>query len=152
MDYGIAIVGGGLVGASIAFGLERQGQRVAVQDEGDRDFRASRGNFGLVWVQGKGWDYPAYANWTQQAANLWPSFDEDLRESCGIDLGYARPGGIEFCFSDDEMANLEACMQQIGRHPNGVFKVGYYRVRSPVKPVTLGQISNQPAVVNSHKN
>ena len=52
-DFEFAIVGGGLVGMALAYGLARRGPRVAVLDEGDRAFRASRGNFGLVWQQGK---------------------------------------------------------------------------------------------------
>ena len=46
----IAVVGGGLVGAAIAWGLARLGKHVTVLDEGDNAFRASRGNFALVWV------------------------------------------------------------------------------------------------------
>ena len=53
-DYDVAVVGGGLVGAATAWGLAREGCRVAVLDEGDRAVRASRGNFALVWVQSKG--------------------------------------------------------------------------------------------------
>ena len=53
-DHDIAVIGGGVVGMSVAFGLVRRGRRVIVFDEGDHAFRASRGNFGLVWVQGKG--------------------------------------------------------------------------------------------------
>ena len=57
----VSVIGGGLVGLSISYGLARAGLRVAVCDEGDQSYRASRGNFGLVWVQGKGVDAPAYA-------------------------------------------------------------------------------------------
>jgi len=38
---------------------------VLVLDEGDVALRASRGNFGLVWVQGKGLGMPAYADWAR---------------------------------------------------------------------------------------
>ncbi|HSG56041.1 MAG TPA: FAD-dependent oxidoreductase, partial [Paracoccaceae bacterium] len=48
-DY--AIIGGGIVGLSVAWGLLRRGRRVIVLDGDDGSFRASRGNFGLVWVQ-----------------------------------------------------------------------------------------------------
>jgi glycine/D-amino acid oxidase-like deaminating enzyme len=40
------VVGGGLVGAAIGYGLTRAGLGVAHVDEGDVAFRASRGNFG----------------------------------------------------------------------------------------------------------
>ena len=66
------IVGGGLVGAAIACGLASTGRRVLVLDGGDDDLRASRGNFGLIWVQGKGADCAAYARWSGLAARRWP--------------------------------------------------------------------------------
>ena len=62
------IIGGGLVGSAIAFGLQRLGAKTLLIDEGDTAFRAARGNFGLVWVQGKGADYPSYAQWTWRSA------------------------------------------------------------------------------------
>jgi hypothetical protein len=36
--------------------------------------RASRANFALIWVQGKGVGAPHYARWTMQSARLWPAF------------------------------------------------------------------------------
>ena len=53
------VIGGGVVGMAVAYGLARAGERVRLLDEGDDAFRAARGNFGLVWVQGKGLDHPA---------------------------------------------------------------------------------------------
>ena len=78
--YDWIIVGGGLVGASLAYGLiQKQPQlRILVLDGADTDHRASVGNFGLIWVQGKGHDFPTYANWTLQAADLWPPFAQQL--------------------------------------------------------------------------
>ena len=44
--YDAIVIGGGLVGSAIAYGLVRARLRVALLDEGDVAFRASRGNFG----------------------------------------------------------------------------------------------------------
>ncbi len=44
-EHDIAVIGGGLVGSAIAYGLARLGRRVALLDEGDVAYRASRGNF-----------------------------------------------------------------------------------------------------------
>ena len=49
------VIGGGLLGMAVAYGLARLGQDVCVLDEGDTALRASRGNFGLLWVQSKGY-------------------------------------------------------------------------------------------------
>lgn len=53
MDAYFTIIGGG-GGLSIAWGLAHHRHRVIVLDAGALDFRDSRGNFGLVWGQGKG--------------------------------------------------------------------------------------------------
>jgi glycine/D-amino acid oxidase-like deaminating enzyme len=120
IDYLIA--GGGLVGAAVACGLARCGNKVAVLDEGDSAFRASRGNFGLVWVQGKGAAHPAYAQWTGYAADLWPEFDQSLRGDTGVDTGYCRPGGMEFCLSEDEWQARSREMANVRKHTSDRFE------------------------------
>lgn len=102
-----AVVGGGLVGMAIAWGLRRHGGQVTVFDEGDIAFRAARGNFGLVWVQGKGVRMPDYARWTRRSAALWPDFARELEDSTGVPIELSRPGGIEFCLTEDELEKLD---------------------------------------------
>ena len=74
------VIGGGLVGTAIAYGLGRDGLKVALIDEGDVAYRASRGNFGLVWVQSKGLGAPHYQRWTRASAAEWPSLAAALQE------------------------------------------------------------------------
>lgn len=100
---GTAVVGGGLVGLAIAYGLVRRGEAVTLFDEGDVARPASVGNFGLVWVQSKGVGAPAYTAWTARSARLWPRFAATLAEKTGIDVGYVRPGGLHLCLGDAEV-------------------------------------------------
>ncbi len=102
MDSEIAVIGGGLVGMSVALGLQRLGRRVTVFDEGDRAFRASRGNFGLVWVQGKGLKMPNYARWTRLSASLWADFADELGDEAGIDVQLRQPGGLDIYLTEQE--------------------------------------------------
>jgi len=44
----VLVIGGGLVGSAVVFGIAETGARVIMLDEGDRAFRAARGNAGLV--------------------------------------------------------------------------------------------------------
>ena len=97
------VVGGGLVGCAVAYGLLRQGLSVAVVDGGDDTFRASRGNFGLVWVQGKGYGLADYACWSFGSARLWPGLRDALRDETGIDVELRQDGGFHICLSDEEM-------------------------------------------------
>lgn len=111
----IAVVGGGMVGAAIAYGLARRRLSVVVLDEGDIAFRAARGNFGLVWVQGKGWDMPSYAALTRRSSDAWPAFAQELAEATGVDLEHRRPGGVDICFDDREMAARETKLSGVDR-------------------------------------
>jgi hydrogen cyanide synthase HcnC len=86
MGYDLIVIGGGLVGATIAWGTARAGASVALLDQGDIAFRAARGNFGLVWVQSKGAGMPAYAHWTRTSAELWPELSAALADATGIDV------------------------------------------------------------------
>ena len=103
-----AIVGGGVVGLSIAFGLLKLGKRVRVFDEGDDALRASRGNFGLVWIQGKGLSQPEYARWSRRSASLWGSHADELQQITDQPLGLLQTGGYSF-FSDPALME-EKCL------------------------------------------
>ncbi|KNX43114.1 Hydrogen cyanide synthase subunit HcnC precursor [Roseovarius tolerans] len=100
-DY--VIIGGGVVGLSVAWGLLRRGLRVTVLDGDDGSFRASRGNFGLVWVQSKGMNQPRYAQWSQTSAAAWGDFAAELGEATGQNLGLEQKGGYDFHFSEESL-------------------------------------------------
>ena len=100
-DY--VIIGGGVVGLSIAWGLLRRGLTVAVLDGDDGAFRASRGNFGLVWVQSKGMNQPRYARWSQQSAAIWADFADELAENTGTNVPLEQNGGYDFHFSEESL-------------------------------------------------
>ncbi|MBL8344401.1 MAG: FAD-binding oxidoreductase [Rubrivivax sp.] len=112
-----AVVGGGLVGACIAWGLARQGQRVVVLDEGDMAVRASRGNFALVWVQGKGLGLPPYSRWTLASSEAWPTLQAELAEETGETVCFERPGGFHVCLSENEMAARAALLARFHAQP-----------------------------------
>lgn len=108
MDADYAIIGGGVVGLSLAWGLLKRGHKVVVLDGGDGGFRASRGNFGLVWVQSKGISQPRYAEWSQTSAAAWSDFAAELGDSTGCDLALQQRGGLDFHFSEDSLARTVA--------------------------------------------
>ncbi|MGO3455583.1 MAG: NAD(P)/FAD-dependent oxidoreductase [Marinomonadaceae bacterium] len=118
----IAIIGGGMVGASLGYGLARAGKEVAILDKGDRDFRAARGNFGLLWVQGKGAEFPEYAKWTQFSAQQWPELAQELKEVTGVDVCLQQKGGIHYCLTEQEFMEYEIELKQQANLSNGQFE------------------------------
>jgi len=110
MERSTIVIGGGVAGTAIAWGLARRGAEVLVLDQGDDAYRAARGNFGLIWVQGKGANCPPYAAWTRRSALAWPAFAKDLQDETGIDLQFSQRGGLHLALCE---AELEAAAKEI---------------------------------------
>lgn len=115
----IAVIGGGLVGASIAWGLARCGLRPLVLDGEDLDLRASRANFALVWLQGKGVGAPHYALWSRASALAWPELAQSLLTDAGINVGLRQRGAFTFALSRDELDTYRQEMETVARETNG---------------------------------
>ncbi|MCB9957565.1 MAG: FAD-binding oxidoreductase [Rhodospirillaceae bacterium] len=143
-DY--AVIGGGVVGLSVAYGLLRRGLRVAVLDGGDGSYRASRGNFGLVWVQSKGMNQPVYARWSQRSAAQWADHAAELAELTGRHLGLRQDGGYDLHFSDEtldqQVANYEILKAKLdGDYPYEVLGANALKREEPqIGPKVAGAI------------
>ncbi len=107
------VVGAGLVGASIAWGLAKAGANVTVFDAGEDRLHASAGNFGLVWVQGKGATAPDYARLTRRSADAWAAFAEELAPEDL--LQHRQCGGVKIALSEKELSCFATAL---GRHHN----------------------------------
>lgn len=143
-DYEVAVIGGGLVGVAIGWGLARLGQRVAVLDEGDVAYRASRGNFALVWVQSKGLGMPEYAAWTRRSSDGWFDFAQLLKGETGLDPAFQRSGGFHLCLSEAELAARAGTLNRLHNQPRMV-QVPYEIVQRGALEKLLPQIG--PEVV-----
>lgn len=139
----VLVLGGGLVGSAVAYGLAREGARVTVLDEDDSGLRASRGNFGLVWVQGKGYGLSPYARWSRSSATRWPGLAEALLLETGVNVALRQPGGFHFCFNDNELAErdkrLSTLQTELGDYPYQMLDAAEVRARIPqVGPAVIG--------------
>lgn len=143
-DYDFAIVGGGLVGTALAWGLARLGQRIAVLDQGDHAYRASRGNFALIWVQGKGLCMPQYAAWTRRSADCWPGFAAELAAASGVDVAFRRPGGFDLALSEAELEARASRLRRLHAQP-GMVPYPYEILERPALERLLPQLG--PEVV-----
>ncbi len=109
----VCVLGGGIVGLAVALGLQRNGLSVTILDEGDIALRASRGNFGLVWVQGKGDTLPEYAAISRLSAQLWPDHAQGLKDATGIDVQLQQHGGLYLCLSEQELKDRHAMLTRM---------------------------------------
>lgn len=145
-DGEYAVVGGGIVGLAVAYGLAKLGKEVVVLDEGDDAIRASRGNFGLVWVQGKGASNPAYAHWTRRSANLWSEFAAELEDLTGLALSLVQQGGFSYYLTEAALNEKVRILNQLkaalgGDYPFDVLGHNALRNEEPgIGPDVVGAI------------
>lgn len=116
-EFDVAVVGGGVVGSAIAWGLAGSGTRVCVLDEGDVAYRASRGNFALVWIHSKGLGMAPYSAWSMRSANAWEDFARSLREQTGVDVAFKRSGGFNLVLSEAEWNTRRNTLQRLQNQP-----------------------------------
>ncbi len=114
----VIVVGGGMFGSAIAYGLRRRGLDTLILDGHDDVLRAARGNFGLVWVQSKGMGLQRYTEWSRESSRLYAGFAEDLNDSAGISISHQNQGGLQLLLSDEEAEtrrrNIDRMRQQAG--------------------------------------
>lgn len=146
MESDYVIIGGGVVGLSVAWGLLRRGRSVTVIDGDDGSFRASRGNFGLVWVQSKGMKQPQYARWSQTSAAIWADFAAELGDNTGHTVPLEQKGGYDLHFSEETLhATLDTYetlkTQLDGNYPYDVLGHNALRKEEPhIGPKVVGAI------------
>ena len=96
----VAVIGGGIVGASIAFHLASAGVRVTLLDRGDLATQASRGTF--AWINATWAKQPrAYHRFNQDGLVGWKRLEAEL----GIPVRWG--GSVEWFPTPDRQARLE---------------------------------------------
>src|SRR5438874_39400 len=91
----IVIVGGGVIGLSIAYALAREGIRPTVLDRRELGREASWAGAGLIPpVAERAAGNPA-ADLRAWSARLYPAWSAALHDETDIDTGYRRTGGVD---------------------------------------------------------
>ena len=108
----VVIVGGGVIGLSIAYALAREGFRPTVLDRRELGREASWAGAGLIPPIGERAAANPNANpvvaLRSWSARLYPDWSAALREETGIDTGYRRTGGVDVAWTDPEDQALRA--------------------------------------------
>lgn len=88
------VVGGGVTGAALAYGLAGPGRKVTVLDAPTATDMSSRANVGLIWCQSKFLHLPRYAQWGFASSRLFPAFLQELEEVSGQAVPARHEGGL----------------------------------------------------------
>ena len=122
IDCDVAIVGGGIVGASAALALRRMGRQVVLLERDLCGSRSSGVNFGGVRRQGRPISQLPLA---QRSHRIWGA----LAKTIGTDGEYVRSGHFKIARSEADLAALEHYRAQSRDFDLGLEMIGGARLR-----------------------
>ena len=94
MTTDVIIVGGGVIGCSIAWRLARSGLNVTVLERGRVGCESSRAAAGMLSPQGESQTAGPFFDLCLRSRSMWRSFAGELTEASGIDVGYKDEGTL----------------------------------------------------------
>lgn len=98
----VIVVGGGVIGLSIAWELARQGLAVRLLEQGTLGREASWAGAGMLPPGNAIGAKSAEARLRAASHDLWPEWSARLRDQTGIDNGYVRCGGLTVSTAADD--------------------------------------------------
>ena len=108
MASDVVIVGGGVIGLSIAYRLGREGVACTVLDRREVGREASWAGAGLIPANTERLRTSPTVELRSWSATLYPEWSAALREETGIDNGYRRTGGVDIALDAAEEQELKA--------------------------------------------
>ncbi|TXK75906.1 glycine oxidase ThiO [Paenibacillus sp. N3.4] len=102
----VIIVGGGVIGSSIAYYLAKRGQSVTLLERGRLGTEASAAAAGMLGAQSEMEDTGPLFQWARHSRAMFPQLAEELKDLTGIDIGLVREGLLNVAFSDVQEQEL----------------------------------------------
>ncbi|MFO0814569.1 MAG: glycine oxidase ThiO [Gemmatales bacterium] len=99
----ICIVGGGVIGLTLAYLLAKEKVRVSVIDKDDMGREASWAGAGILPAGNPRRAKSPMGKLRAQAVSFFPDFSAELKSLTGIDNGYWNCGGIELRLNADQL-------------------------------------------------
>lgn len=107
----VLVLGGGVVGLSIAFRLAGAGVPVTVLERGDPGGEASGAAGGILGPQLENQNAGPLLELSLRSRTLYPAFVRDLEALTGIDTGYRALGVLRLAFDEAQTHELAATAQ-----------------------------------------
>jgi glycine oxidase len=105
-NHDVIIVGGGVIGLTIAYVLSREGVLATVLDRREFGREASWAGAGLIPPHTERLSGHPTVELRSWSAVLYPEWSAALRDETGIDNGYQRTGGVDVAWTAEEENEL----------------------------------------------
>jgi glycine oxidase len=103
----VIVVGGGVIGCSIAYHLAREGVAVTVIDKGEIGGEASRAAAGILAPLAEVEEDGPFQDLGVASLRLFPRLAEALEQECGVAVEYVRSGVLRVALTEEEAEHLK---------------------------------------------
>ena len=103
----VIVIGGGLIGSSIALRLAQAKLQVLVFDRGEPGAEASSAAAGMIGPQGETAEPDAFFALCAASHALFPAFVEEIEDLSGQDVDFRREGSLLVAVDEKQVAQLE---------------------------------------------
>jgi len=113
----VIVIGGGLIGSTIALRLAQAGLKVGVFDRGEAGGEASSAAAGMIAPFGEKIEPGPFLDLCLASYELYPGFVQEVEQLSGARVDYRRNGTLLVAVSEDESRELEkmgASQQKLG--------------------------------------
>jgi len=116
MQADVIVVGGGLMGCSVAYRLAKDGAKVLVLERSIPGAEASSAAAGILGPTVESFGDAMALQLGRQSRELHAVLAEELDELFGVDVGFRRCGIVKIAFDDEELAQLAAQASNLEIH------------------------------------
>ncbi|MDX2030572.1 MAG: glycine oxidase ThiO [Blastocatellia bacterium] len=106
-EFDAAIIGGGVIGCSIAWRLAQNGMRVVVIERGEMGREASWAAGGILGPLAEADRADEFHHLAAASRAMYPEFARELQEASGIDIEYRTEGTLHLALAEADEVELE---------------------------------------------
>jgi len=140
LSYDTVVVGGGVIGSSIAFQLAKRGARVLMLEKERIAGQASGAAAGMLGAQSEFSSDSPVIPLALKSRAMFPELAEELRELTGIDIGLVQKGLIKIAFSNEEVEAIQQHYQFWKSHGSTVQWLTLSGLRE-LEPYVTGEVA-----------
>lgn len=135
----VIVIGGGVIGLSLAYELAGQGAGVQILDQGPLGREASWAGAGMLPPGNLAYSLSPEQRLRSLSSSLWASLSENLKSDTGIDNGYQQSGGLELRLegTPNQLESEQTAWQNEGVFPAETSIADLRELEPAINPKTI---------------